>query len=113
MIRQEVTLRSRFPEIIAGAQANAAVAVRRTCERIETRAKGHSRADTGNMRAGWQHQMTGEMEGMVFNLVEYTVYNEYGTIFMSAQPMLGPAVEESTHEFVDELAAGYEGRAVL
>lgn len=113
MIGTAVVLRSRIPEIVAGAQANAALAVQRTCERIETRAKARSRVDTGNMRAGWQHQMTGEMEGVVFNLVEYTVYNEFGTIMMAAQPMLQPAIEESKEEFVRDIAAGYEGRAIL
>lgn len=99
--------------IIAGAEGGAALAVKHCLENIETKAKGHSRVDTGNMRGGWQHQMTGMMEGIVINLVEYTVYNEFGTIFMSAQPMLQPAIEESTEPFVRELAGVYEGRAVV
>jgi hypothetical protein len=57
--------------------------------------------------------MLGEMEGVVYNLVEYTVYNEFGTVFMPAAPMLTPAIEESKDEFVNDLAAGYEGRAII
>jgi hypothetical protein len=113
VIRTEAKLESRFPAIIAGAEANASVAVDRTCERIDERAREHSRVASGMMRDGWQHQMVGQFEGIVFNLVEWTVYNEYGTINMPAQPMMQPAIEESRDEFVDELAAGYEGRAVL
>lgn len=113
MIETKAVVKSSIPEIVAGAEANAAMAVKRTLERIESRAKGHSRVDTGGMRAGWQHQMTGPMEGYVYNLVEYTVYNEFGTIFMPAQPMLQPAIEESKGEFVEELAAGYEGKVPL
>lgn len=107
LITTKTELKSRIPEIISGAEANAAMAVKRTCERIETRAKGHSRVDTGNMRTGWQHEMTGLMEGIVFNLVEYTVYNEFGTIMMAAAPMLTPAIEESKDEFAQEVIDGY------
>ena len=76
MIVTRATLKSSFPAIVAGSEAKAAAAVKHACEKIETRAKERSRVDTGNMRAGWEHQMTGAMEGMVFNLVEYTVYND-------------------------------------
>jgi HK97 gp10 family phage protein len=107
MIAQKTTLKSRLPAVISGAEANAALAVKKTCERIETRAKARSRVDTGNMRAGWQHEMTGLMEGIVFNLTEYTVYNEFGTIMMAAQPMLTPAIEESKDEFAQEVIDGY------
>lgn len=113
MVRSETRLVSKIPEIIAGAEANAAIAVRKTCDRIETRAKARSRVDTGAMRDGWQSQMIASMEGIVYNLIEYTVYNEFGTIFMSAQPMLQPAIEESKDEFVDDLAAGYDGRLLV
>lgn len=112
LMRTEVRLDSRIPGIIAAAEAGVSVAVKRCCERIETGAKARSRVDTGAMRAGWQHQMTGEKEGIVFNLVEYTVYNEFGTIFMSAQPMLQPAIEEAKEPFVKDLAAAYEGRSI-
>jgi HK97 gp10 family phage protein len=44
---------------------------------------------------------------VVFNPVQYTVYNEYGTIYMSAQPMLRPAIEEVRPQFEKELAALY------
>lgn len=112
MIATKTELKSRFPAIISASESNAALAVKRTCERIETRAKGRSRVDTGNMRAGWQHEMTGLMEGIVFNLVEYTVYNEFGTIMMSAAPMLTPAIEESKDEFAQEVIEGYDEGAL-
>jgi HK97 gp10 family phage protein len=108
VIATKAELKSSFPAIIAGAQANAARSVQRTCDRIESLAKGHSRVDTGHMREEWQSQMTGELEGIVFNLVVYTIYNEYGTMMMPAQPMLTPAVEEAKDDFVKEIAAGYE-----
>lgn len=44
---------------------------------------------------------------MVFNMVSYTIYNEYGTIHMSAQPMLRPSVEEVRMEFYGEVREAY------
>lgn len=44
---------------------------------------------------------------MVFNLVDYTIYNEFGTYKMSAQPMARPAVEETRDEFEADIRAGY------
>lgn len=59
------------------------------------------------MRGGWQHQPTGPASGMVFNLIDYTIYNEFGTYKMSAQPMARPAVEETRDEFEADIRAGY------
>lgn len=66
-----------------------------------------SRVATGNMRAGWQGMMVSANEGVVFNLVSYTIFNEYGTVYMSAQPMLRPAVEETRSDFEADMAGSY------
>lgn len=100
-------LTSRFPQIISKSAAMASRAVRHTEARIEFRAKEKSRWDTGNMRGGWQHQSQGTYEGIVLNLVEYTIFNEFGTIHMTAQPMLRPAIEESRQEFEREIRSAY------
>jgi HK97 gp10 family phage protein len=57
-------------------------------------AKRRSRVDTGRMRDAWDKEQTGPGEWTVFNDVDYTIYNEFGTVHMSAQPMLSPALEE-------------------
>jgi HK97 gp10 family phage protein len=102
-----MTLVSRFPRIILMSQVKISTAIRKALYNIQRRAMSKSRVATGNMRAGWQGQMVGANEGVVFNLVEYTIYNEYGTVYMSAQPMLRPAVEESRAEYERDLAAAY------
>lgn len=56
-------------------------------------ARQHSRIDTGDMIQGWQWNDT-NAGGILFNDVEHTIYNEYGTVHMSAQPMARPAAEQ-------------------
>ena len=96
--------------------------VRASAFMVEGHAKGFSRVDTGAMRAGWYvalfggggdySQAVGEargkakpdthfvgptlptnpLEAIIGNCVEYALYNEMGTVRMSAQPMAAPAV---------------------
>jgi len=100
-------LTSRIPTIIFLAETKVRMAVRKAEANIERRAKAKSRVDEGTMRGGWQHQIMGPMEGVVFNLVAHTIYNEYGTVNMSAQPMLRPAVEETRDEFERDVRLAY------
>lgn len=100
-------LESRIPKIILLSQSGVTLAVRKAEAAIERRAKEKSRVDTGAMRGGWQHRATSSMEGVVFNLVSYTIYNEYGTVNMSAQPMLRPAIEETRGEFEKNIREAY------
>ena len=102
-----MALSSRIPQIIVASEAGVRMAVRKAEANIERRAKSKSRVDTGNMRGGWQHRAQGSFEGAVFNLVSYTVHNEYGTSKMPAQPMLRPAIEETQPEFEADLRKAY------
>ncbi len=100
-------LTSRIPQIIMFSSARASAAVRQAEIAIERGSKARSRVDTGTMRGGWQHQIKGPFEGMVFNLIDYTVYNEFGTSRMSAQPMLRPAVEDARPDFERGIREAY------
>lgn len=88
---------SSIPEITADLKVKADVATRNGAKRVVDGAKRRSRVDTGRMREGWDYEQTGPAEYTVFNDVDYTIYNEFGTRNMSAQPMLGPATEEERH----------------
>lgn len=57
-------------------------------------ARQRSRVDTGEMRDGWLWRRTSHGSGVLENAVPHTLFNEYGTIHMSAQPMARPAKEE-------------------
>lgn len=100
---------SRIPEVTRDLKLRAGTASRHAADRVVKGAAARSRVDTGRMRAGWQSERTGEYEYEVSNDVDYTIYNEFGTRNMSAQPMLGPAIEEEYHrqEMADEIQKAF------
>ncbi len=104
--RVQAIVKSRIPEIIAVGDARVARAVGVTANNVQYLAASLSRVDTGNMRGGWQVS-GGKFTKRVFNNVYYTIYHEYGTIYMSAQPMLGPAVDHELPLFADRVRAAY------
>jgi hypothetical protein len=101
------TWKSRIPELAAGAEARAGLAVQKTVLDIEAGAKMRSRVDTGQMKGGWQGEMTGATSGRVSDPVEHTIYNEMGTVSMAAQPMLTPAAEEARAGFEAAMSQVY------
>src|ERR1044072_356773 len=104
-----MALKSRIPLIIAASEKRARSAVRKAEANIERRAKARTRVDTGTMRGAWQHEALGPMEGIVFNMTSYAIYNEYGTVNMPAQPMLRPAVEEPRPGLEADLRGAFLG----
>jgi hypothetical protein len=96
-------VRSTLGIVAAAAEFRAAGIVEVTAANIEAGAKLRSRVDTGQMRAGWETIEEGPLARRVQNPVEHTIYNEYGTVYMSAQPMLAPSVEEQTEPFLTSL----------
>lgn len=65
-------------------------------------AAGLSRVDTGEMRDGWTWRRTSSGSGVLENDVAHVVFNEYGTIHMSAQPMARPAAEQILPAIVED-----------
>jgi HK97 gp10 family phage protein len=104
-----VRLIDRFPEVIVTANSRTAEALDKCAARIETGAKERSRVDTGAMRDGWTTERINNFSRLVYNPVYYTIFNEYGTINMPAQPMLKPAMEEAMPEFEDDVKSAWYG----
>jgi HK97 gp10 family phage protein len=104
-----VRLIDRFPELMALANSGTAAALDKAAADIESGAKARSRVDTGTMRGGWTSEKLNNWTRMVYNPVYYTLFNEYGTIYMSAQPMLKPALEEVTPEFIKNVREAWYG----
>jgi HK97 gp10 family phage protein len=96
------TLVSRIPAIQAGCVPKATAAVTKTVADIESGAKSMARVDTGNMRSSIQGQ-AGGLTGRVNAGAEYSIYNEYGTSKMSAQPFMTPAAEAAFPGFVSAM----------
>lgn len=84
-------------------------AVESTVFAIEAGAGMRARVDTGAMRAGLQGEMTGPYEGRVVGHAAHTVFNEFGTRHMAAQPMLVPAAEEAAPVFRRLLREAWSG----
>jgi hypothetical protein len=104
-LKVSVTVTSnRLPALAAAYPQRAGREVRTALFNIEAGCKQRSRVDTGAMRAGWQSQMTGPTEGEVFNPIEYTPHNEWGTVNMSAQPMAHPAADAEKPGFEARIA---------
>lgn len=99
----------RFPALIFQGNSRTIMAIDRAAAKIENGAKARSRWKSGAMRGGWQTVRLGAFERIVWNPIHYTIYNEYGTIDMSAQPMLRPSIEETMPDFIREVRHAWYG----
>lgn len=101
-----VTVESRFPQIIAIAEAHTQGASLRAAQNITRIAKDHSRVESGAMKAGWQYRRAPASKTYeVFNMVEHTIFNEHGTVNMAPQPMLAPAMAETRLTYPADIAS--------
>ncbi len=91
-----VTYIDNFPRLIARANYGQTVALDLVADEIVQDCKDRSRVRSGEMRDGWQKAKGERFERMVFNPTPWTIFNENGTIYMDAQPMIRPAVESAT-----------------
>lgn len=85
-------------------------AVAKTTFDVQRSAQGFARVDTGAMRAGIVGRPAG-LQGEVTSGPDYTVYNEYGTSRMSAQPMFRPAADQAMPGFVAAVTQAVNGIA--
>jgi hypothetical protein len=95
-----VVISSRLGEIAASAVPKASAVVQKTAHDVEAGAMLRSRVDTGAMRGGWHTVPMGPLHARVQAGVDYTIYNEYGTSKMAAQPMARPAAHEAEAPYI-------------
>lgn len=93
--------KNRLPEIAQQLPVARRVILARRGDEMRAGAARRSRVDTGDMRDGWEWRETNE-GGYLTNEVPHTVFNEYGTRHMSAQPMARPAFDEVAPKIVDD-----------
>jgi HK97 gp10 family phage protein len=96
---------NRFAEIAKQFHNEASQVVRKTTLDVEAGAKRLAPVDTGLLRNSIQSVMEGDLTGVVFTNVEYSVYLEYGTRKMSARPFMTPALESARQPFIQALQA--------
>lgn len=98
---------SRIPQIIARSETVASMAVQKCGFDIEAGAKARARVDTGAMKNSTQWVPDGPYSGSVVIGVDYGIYHEYGTVHMSAQPMLTPAAEDARLDLIHDIARAW------
>lgn len=103
-MRVAVNLVANNTRHLAGALRSAArQEIERTVYDIEARAKVLCPVDTGNLRNSITGVMNSDTSGAVYTVVEYSIYVEYGTYRMSAQPYMTPAAEQARPRFLAAL----------
>lgn len=95
-----VTVQSNIKEIVAGMRGKATLAVRKAAKDVQGQAKGGAAVDTGFMRSNIRTMAQGKYASEVISHAEYSVYVEYGTYKMGAQPFMVPAAEAVRPSFI-------------
>lgn len=91
----------------ARVRAKAAALTEAAAYRHQGAAKRHCPVDTGRLRASISVRKTGNLVWIVFTVVEYGRYQEYGTARMSAQPFFLPGFEETLQEVLNSFRGVY------
>lgn len=93
-------------------QAAVEEAMEDTAQAAETNARNRARVDTGEMRDGIHANV--ERRGSSVTMVlagdaKHTIYNEFGTSTMSAQPMIRPAIDEEAPKLAGRIRSRVAG----
>lgn len=102
------TLKGDLTKRMRRGDRRATAAVRSTAKDIQKAAKARSRVRTGQMAKGWQTADIDDHTSQVGNAVRHVIFNEFGTVRMSAQPMLYPAVEAAREPFRRKIRKAYD-----
>lgn len=88
------TRKNNTGAITKAMRARASAVVERTGNEAVDIERSLSRVDTGEMREGWTFKMDDDLHGTNYNDVPHAVFNEYGTRYTPAQPMIHPAFDQ-------------------
>lgn len=88
-----VTVQSRVPLVTRQVRERAELAVGKAALDIEANAKRLAPVDTGLLRNSIHSRQTGRLNWEVESPVHYSVFQEFGTRFMRAQPYMTPAAQ--------------------
>lgn len=87
-----VVVHSRVPAVAAAVHAKAALITAKAAHDIEAQAKQRAPVDTGLLRNSIRAHGQG-LTWIVESPVDYSVFQEFGTSRMAAQPYMVPALE--------------------
>lgn len=119
-IKSEFILK-KFGDPVTGAEEGLDVSILKTCAQIATEAKTLAPVDKGNLRQSITYSTflsPGDLpdkprkgEGYVGSMLDYAVYQEFGTRKMKPQPFLRPAFLLVKGKDI-QIVANYINRAV-
>lgn len=104
-------LQSRIPEIASVASLATQRAVEKAGQEVEFHAleRASRRRQTGQEMGGirWMPNKKNTHQGRVVSTF-VTRFHEYGTVFMAANPILGPAAEQVEESFLHDMGQVYK-----
>lgn len=121
----------KFGDPLSGADEGIDAAVLKTCAKITTQAKELAPVDKGDLRQsitystylvkGNLNSVPGKREGYVGSMLDYAVYQEFGTRKMRPQPFLRPAIalvagkdlEDVAHYINNAMNKWVKGRVII
>ena len=87
----------KYGDTLKGVTEGTYQSILKTCINVNNEAKLLAPVDLGELRNSMTYEVNkAQLEGVVGTNVKYSVYQEYGTRYMDAQPFLRPAVEVVT-----------------
>lgn len=95
---------SRLRFIADGADNAAAIAISDTANFILTLIRVYAPVKTGFLRDSYKRETITPLHIMIGTMVNYSIYQEYGTSRMSARPHVAPAFAQSAEFFKAKLA---------
>jgi hypothetical protein len=108
-----MTLVNNIPEIMVAGSLGIQRAVHEAGEEIEfiTLAGVGKRRDSGFEQSSvkWKPDRRG-FSGVVVMGAFYSRFNEYGSAFQAARPVLGPAADEVEPQFLEQCSLAYRAR---
>lgn len=96
---------NRLPEMGPAVRKACSDVVRKVTFDVEADAKVRAPVDTGFHRSAIQGKMIGPLTGEIVAGASYSVFLEFGTHKMAAQPAIIPAVEAIREPFFRAIAA--------
>ena len=92
-ISVKIEVKSAIPEVGAVVRQQAGKAIAKAALDISTQAKVRAPVDTGLLKNSITAEQVAPFAWVVESPVHYSIYQEYGTSRMPAQPYMTPAVE--------------------
>jgi HK97 gp10 family phage protein len=97
-------LATKFEKLSNRVKKEVAKSVRKRTYQIETRAKEDAPYDTGNLERNVKsYFFNGGLSGEVYSHAKYSIYQELGTRYMSAQPFFFHNYVVARKDFTNDL----------